>query len=237
MNPVLFGKEHIIYIVISIIVATVVCICAKKFAKTEKSQKILMRCLGGVLLAIIFFNRVALVFEGQNPNWLKLLTDSFCSTSSYVLSLSLIFGKKDNNVLHFVWLISLAGGVITTFAPDFIGQNPSFLYPPTILGLMHHTWSAILVILMFIFKYINITYKKWYCTLIGFLSYFTYGAFLMCVLNFGNPFYMVRPALSGTPLTAWVIAPIYIVVYAIVLLVVELVRKRRKNNKQKIEEI
>ena len=233
MNPKIFGKEHLIYVLISVALAVIVCVFAKIFAKTEKAKKIVVKCAGAVLFLIIFANRLALVFEYDKVNWLKLITDSFCSTSSYVLSLAILFGKKNNNILHFVWLISLAGGIITTFAPNFIGQNPSFLYLPTILGLMHHTFSVIVVILMIMFNYINITYKKWYCTLWGFVSYLAYGAFLMCVLNYSNPFYMVEPAISGTPLTAWVIAPIYIVVYALILLTIELVRrfKAKKNNK------
>ena len=235
MNPKIYGTEHIIYVAISLMVAVTACVCAKKFIKSEKTQKITVKCLGGILLAVILSNRLVLVFEGQTPNWFKLITDSFCSTSSYVLSLTLLFGKKDNNILHFIWLIVLAGGTITTFFPDFIGQNPSFLYPPTILGLMHHTISAIIIIILLLFGYINITYKKWYCTLFGFTAYFTYGAFLNSVLKFGNPFYMYSPAISNTPLTAWLIAPIYLVVYATILLVVELIRKNKikrntKNN-------
>ncbi len=226
MNPTVFGKEHIIYMVISVITAVVTCVCAKKFAKTEKAQKWVIKCAGGILFAIIFSNRLALVFEHDTPNWFKLITDSFCSTSSYVLSLAILLGKKDNDVLHFAWFIALVGGVIVTFYPNFIGQHPSFLYPPTILGMMHHTMSAIVVILLLQFQYVNITYKKWYCTLIGFMAYLSLGAFLMCVLHYGNPFYMVEPAISGTPFTAWVIAPIYISVYVLILLVVELIRKR-----------
>ena len=231
MNPQLYGKEHITYIIICMVVAIAVCICAKLFIKTEKAKKIFMKCAGLVLFAVIFANRLALVFERTEPNWLKLLTDSFCSTTSYVMSLALIFGKKNNSVLQFTWLIALAGGVITTFYSNFIGQNPSFLYPPTILGMLHHTISAVIVVLMFILKYINLTYKRWKCTVIGFISYLAYGAFLMCVLGYSNPFYMTAPAISGTVFTAWVIAPIYIVVYAVILLIVELVRKYKKNKK------
>ena len=111
MTPAVFGKEHLIYIIFSIITAVVVCVCAKKFAKTERSQKIIVKCAGGILLATILANRLALVFERDTANWYKLITDSFCSTSSYVLSLALLLGKKDNNVLHFVWFISLVGGI------------------------------------------------------------------------------------------------------------------------------
>jgi hypothetical protein len=78
---------------------------------------------------------------------------------------------------------------------------------------------------MLMFGYLRLTYKKWYCTLFGFTSYLSLGAFLMCVLDYGNPFFMTGPALDGTVFTVWVIAPIYIAVYALILLAVELVRK------------
>ena len=110
MNPQVFGKAHLLYIAVSIVTALVVCLLTARFAKTEKAQNAVMKFAGGVLFAIIFANRLALVFEYEEANWLKLITDSFCSTSSYVLSLALIFGKRDNKVLHFAWLISLAGG-------------------------------------------------------------------------------------------------------------------------------
>lgn len=230
MNPQVFGKEHLIYIIVSIFIAVVVCILSKLFVKTDKAKTIAIKIAALILFIIIFTNRLALVFEYDKANWMKLLTDSFCSTSSYVLAIALLIGKKNNNVLHFIWLVALAGGAITTFYPNFIDQNPSFMYPPTILGMMHHTWSAIVVILMFMYGYLNLTYKKWYCTLVGFMAYLSYGAFLMCVLKFNNPFYMTEPALDGTIFTAWVIAPIYIVVYCLILLVVELGRKKRNRN-------
>jgi hypothetical protein len=231
MNPQVFGKEHLLYIAVSIVTALVVCLLTARFAKTGKAQNAVMKFAGGVLFAIIFANRLALVFEYEETNWLKLITDSFCSTSSYVLSLALVFGKRDNKVLHFAWLIALAGGAITTFYPNFIGQHPSFLYPPTILGMMHHTWSAIVVVLLFICNYLHLTYKKWYCTAVGFAAYLLLGVFLMFVLDYSNPFYMVEPALDGTIFTVWVIAPIYMAVYALILWIVELVRRRKTTNK------
>ena len=225
--PRLYGPEHTTYVVISILVTIAACLLSKLFVKTEKQQNIVMRLAGAVLFSTILINRIALVYEYDTVNWMKLITDSVCSTTSYVLGLALLFGKRNNAILHFVWLIALAGGVITTFYPNFIGQNPSFLYPPTILGMMHHTISAIVVILMLIFKYVNITYKKWYYSLWGFTTYLSYGAFLMCVLDVGNPFYMVNPALDNTPFTIWVMIPIYALVYAGILFTLEIIRKIR----------
>ena len=113
MNPQVFGKEHLIYVIVSIIVTLAVCILSKLFIKTEKAKTIFIKISGLILFIIIFSNRLALVFEYDKANWMKLITDSFCSTSSYVLSLALLIGKRNNNVLHFIWLVALAGGAIT----------------------------------------------------------------------------------------------------------------------------
>ena len=52
----------------------------------------------------------------------------------------------------------------------------------------------------------------------------------MSVFGFSDSFHIVEPMLSETPLTAWVIAPIYVVGYAIVICIIELVRKYRKKH-------
>ncbi len=227
MNPQVFGKEHLIYIAVSLVIAFLVCFLAKRYAKTDRAKTFVIKISAAVLFVIILTNRLALVFEHDAANWKKLITDSICSTSSYVLSLSLLLGKKNNNVFHFIWLIALAGGAITTFYPNFIGQHPSFMYPPTILGMMHHTWSAIVVVLMLLFGYFEITYKKWYCTVFGFTAYLAFGAFLMCVMDYGNPFYMTAPALDGTIFTIWAIIPIYLLVYTLIILMVEFFKRKR----------
>ncbi|MGN0961105.1 MAG: hypothetical protein ACI4PF_02760 [Christensenellales bacterium] len=223
--PKVFGKEHIIYFVISVILIIVGLICAKKFAKSEKSQKIILKSVALALLIAIITNRLSIVFKNDTHNWLHLIPDSFCGMSSLVLSLSVLLGKKDNSVLHFVWFVALIGGVITMFYPDFIGQNASVFYLPTISGLLHHTIAVALVLLVLILNYIHITYKKWYCTIFGFTCYLTLGAFLISVFHYDDAFHIMSPLLSGTPLTVWVIAPIYLTLYALTLTAFELVRK------------
>ena len=81
------------------------------------------------------------------------------------------------------------------------------------------------------FKQIDITYKKWQCTLYGFTCYLTVGAFLMNVFDMSDAFHLAEPLLPDTSLTTWVMAPMYVVSYAIILLVVEIVKKRKINNK------
>ena len=50
----------------------------------------------------------------------------------------------------------------------------------------------------------------------------------MSVFGFEDSFHIAEPLLEGTPLTAWVTAPMYAVGYAAILLMIELVRKHTK---------
>ena len=130
---------------------------------------------------------------------------------------------KDNVAYHFLWFLGLVGGFITIMNPTFLSQGSSIFYLPTISGLLHHSLCLVMVFALFLFKQINVTYKKWYCTLFGFTSYLTIGAFQMAIFNLSDSFHIVEPILENTPLTAWVMAPIYAVGYGLVLLIIELI--------------
>ena len=108
----------------------------------------------------------------------------------------------------------------------FVGQNASFSYIPTITGLLHHSFSAMLVVALLMFKQINITYKKWYCTFFWFTCYLTLGAFMMHTFNLSDAFHIAEPLLPDTPLTAWVMAPMYAAGYGFVLLIIEIGKKK-----------
>lgn len=224
--PELFGKEHILYIIISTLVCGGSLVLAYLFAKKEKTQTIILKNIAFLLFVSIMTNRLSQVFRYEEVRWYCIIPDSFCGMTSLVLSLAVLFGKKDNGVLHFVWLLGLFGGISTVIYATFVGQGPTIFYIPTISGLLHHSFSATLVIALLMFKQISITYKKWYYTLFGFTCYLTVGAFLMHTFNMSDAFHIAEPLLSDTPLTAWVMAPIYAVAYAIILFIVELFKKK-----------
>ncbi len=160
MAPQLFGIEHILYMIITTLSACGGLLLAKKYATTEKSQNIVLKSLAIALFVAIITNRVSQVYRYDTVRWYCIIPDSFCGMTSLVLSLAVLFGKKDNNVLHFVWLLGLFGGISTVIYASFIDQNISFFYLPTISGLLHHSLSATLVVALLMFKQIDITYKK-----------------------------------------------------------------------------
>ena len=231
MPAELYGIEHFTYIGITTALATVTLIFAKKFAKTPKSQSIVLKSLAIALFIAILTNRLSQVFRYETTDWVAIIPDSYCGLTSLVLSLAVLFGKKDNNVYHFIWILALFGGISTVVYPSFINQGPTIFYLPTISGLAHHSLSATLAVAILLFKQINITYKKWYCTLFGFTCYLSLGAFLIGALGLSDAFHIYTPLISNTPLTTWGMAPIYAVCYTLLLLIIELVRKHMAKSK------
>ena len=230
MNPQRYGWQHLTYMAVITILSTVGLIIAKKFAKSEKAKTIVVKSLAGLLLIAIVVNRWSIVFKTNPPEGNWLLPDSLCGMNSAVLSLAVLIGKRDNPALHFIWLAGVAGGLIVTVYPDFLGQNQSFLYLPTISGLLHHSLSAVVAISLFLFDYIHLSFKRWYCPIWGFVCYLAMGAFFVTVMGYGDAYHMVNPILPNTILTIWFVAPLYLVVHNLAILVSELIRKH-KNKK------
>lgn len=218
MRAELFGTEHILYIAITTLLASGLLLAAKKLVKTEKMQTYFVKALALLLLIAIVTNRLSQVYRYDTVRWYCLIPDSFCGMTSLVLALGVLLGKKDNPVLHFAWLLGIFGGISTVIYATFLGQGPTFFYLPTISGMLHHSLCAMVVVALFLFKQIRVTYKKWYCTLFGFTSYLTVGAFLMQTFQMSDAFHIAEPLLPDTPLTVWVMAPMYIAAYAMILL-------------------
>ena len=189
----------------------------------------ILKALAVALLIAILTNRLSQVFRYGQVRWEQIIPDSYCGMTSLVLALAVLLGKKDNGVLHFVWILGIFGGISTVIYPAFIGQGPTVFYLPTISGLLHHSLSATVAIAVLLFGWMRITYKKWQCTLFGFTCYLTVGAFLIGFFKLSDAFHIHTPLLDGTPLTTWVMAPIYAVCYGLILLFVELARKRKAN--------
>lgn len=230
MDLRVFGVVHFIYLAITVPLTVIGLLLAKKLAKTEKAQSIVLKSLGGLLLIWIIINRLSQVYRYSDVRWEQIIPDSFCGMTSLVLALAVLLGKKDNCAYHFTWFLGLIGALITVFNPTFLDQGASIFYLPTISGLLHHSVALVVVGALLIFKQIQITYKKWYCTFFGFTAYMTVGAFQIAVLGFADSFHIFEPILEGTPLTAWVMAPLYMAGYGIVILIIELVRKKTQKN-------
>lgn len=234
--PQVFGWQHLLYLTISILVLGAAIILIKKYVKDPKQLSNLIRVFGLLLFASILWNRISicLYWDGWqeqstlwvfDERWRKLLPDSFCGTSSLALSLIAIFGRRDNKALHCVAYVALLGGVLTLVYPDFIVQDVSLLFPKTISGLLHHTLSVFIVLLMLATGYLVPKINKWHYLPLGLCCYITYGLFLVTIGFSGNPMYFYSDILEGTGLNWLTIGLLFLSLHAICLLLWEAARK------------
>ena len=227
MVPQVYGIEHILYMIITSAVGAAGLLFIHRNAKSEKAKILSLKGIALLLLISIVTNRLSQVFRYDDIRWYCIIPDSFCGMTSLVLALSVLLGKKDNPIYHFIWLLGIFGGISTVVYPTFVSQDSSFFYLPTISGLLHHSFCAVMVIALFMLKQIDLTYKKWYCVILGFTYYLTVGAFLMSVFGMSDAFHIAEPLLPDTPLTVWFMAPIYITAHGAIFAVVELIKRRR----------
>ena len=228
MNPQLFGIEHIVYIVISTIICGGTLLLGKKLAKTEKSQTVFMKALAAILFVSIIVNRLSQVFRYDDVRWYCIIPDSICGLTSLLIAMGVLLGKRNNGFLHALWLISLFGGISTVVYATFLDQGASIFYLPTISGLLHHSFSAMVAVALFLFRWLELSYKKWHWQVVGFMFYVTVGAFLMQTFDMTDAMHIAEPLLPDTPLTIWVMLPMYAAAYCLIMLAVEWIKKKKK---------
>ena len=231
MSPKIFGTEHLVFLAIFVVFMIVSLVLIKKFVKSEKAKSIMVRLVAFVLFAFIAWNRISItVLRG---NWNRLIPNTFCGLDSLVIALAVLFGKKNNGVLHFVVYVTFVGGLGTLLYPDFIDTYNSIFHTIKMSGLLHHAFSLYLCILLQMVGWITPNYKKWKNLIVGFLAYITLGAFLMSVLDVKTAFYINEPLIDGTILNIWVLAPIFAVGYALYMFAYEFITKKKWRKKPK----
>ncbi len=213
--PQIYGIEHILYLLVNVFLFVALLYYVNHHIKTPRQLDRFVRIFGVILLIAISWNRYSVA--SLRSGFGALLPGTFCGASSLALALSSIFLKRNHPVFHSVAYTALLGGLLTIFYPDFIGQSDSIFYPMTISGLIHHSLSVILVVIMLLKGYLLPELKKWYYLPLGLTVYMCYGLFLITMLGYGDAMYIHEPILEGTPLNWFVLGMIFLPVHALFL--------------------
>lgn len=227
-TPKIFGVEHIVYLILAFMIGITSVILIKIFVKKEENIVLVMRIIGFILLGLIIWNRICICI--RDSNWLLLIPDSYCGLTSFVISLALISGKKDNFIFQFFPYVGLVGGIGVMLYPSFIKQDSSFFYHATISGLLHHTVSFFAIILIFITKRYTPTLKKWYIPIISYIFILALGYFEIYVLKFDDAFNLTVPIVEGTFLTWYVVSILVFIVSYLIMLIFDLHNKKKKSD-------
>lgn len=229
MSPKIFGIEHIIYMVITFALTIAGLILIKKFCKSEKSQKIVIKISGAVLFVSVLVNRICVYLwqvDVGNTNY-PFLPVSLCATVNLLYGFCMVVCKKDSSSLHFLTYTALLSSLITTIYPSYIGQGATIFFPSTITSLLHHSLSFYLAVLTFELRWITPNIKKWYAWPLGYCGLITYGVFTLKMLG-QDSMNINTPMLSGTNLNWFYLGLIFLGVYTIFLLIFDTIKNKKQ---------
>ncbi len=225
--PQIFGLEHILYLVISLLLSFTSIFLVRKYGKkNEKVADIAIKVSGILLLVAVTWNRLAC--NEYSLNIFKLLPTSFCGTSSTVFAFTLIFAKKDAKIFNFIVYCAFLGGTLTLIYPDFIGQDASFFYDRTISGLLHHSLMFHGVWLVALTGYFKPDLKKWYYLPLGLCIYITYGLFSIKIIGNSDAMQINHPLLPDSIFNWFYTGLIFLALYAAFLLIYDYIVKKKK---------
>lgn len=201
MAPQLFGWQHLTYLAIFIVGLIATVVLTKIFIKTDKQRFILMKVVAAILFVEIIMNRISVAIRFHDAK--MFIPNSYCGMTSLVLSLVVLFGRENNVCYQFLWYMGFVGGLATMIYPDFLSQDVSFWYLPTISGLLHHTVLLYLCVLLIEHKWFTPKLKYWWVFPAGIGMYTIFGLFCMQIFKWGDAMSINNPILDGTPLNWW----------------------------------
>ncbi len=225
--PKIWGLEHILFLIVVIIVATISLFLIKKYAKSEKSQKILIIICAIIHFSLVVWNRLA-VCE-YKCNFLEFLPTTFCGTTSFVFPFCIVFCKKDSKILQFVSSCAILGGFLTLVYPDFIGQDKSIFYDKTISGLLHHVFLVYNFILICMLGRYKPSMKNWNSLVLGLCCYMTYGIFSITIVGNSDAMVIYNPLIEGTIFNWLFTGFLFVILYTISLLVYERIAFKKED--------
>ncbi len=220
--PKVFGWQHLTFIAIYIVIGVTSLVLGKLFLKEKKGQAIFIKVLAGLTL---FFNIGCRISVGYYFGWKYVFPSTICSLTSILLPIIVLFGKENLKVYHGLWYIALVGGLASTIYADYVSQNPSIFFLPTITGLLHHAFILLMVIAMILFDWFRPSLKKRYYFPMIFTGYIAVGTFALHVLDIKDAMSIATPIISGTPINCWFILGVGTALEVTVTLIYELILK------------
>ncbi len=238
----LFTWQHILIIILIIGLFVGGLFLIKKTIKTEKSLKILLMILGGVLLALLIATRISYVYHGieegitvdffgeeRNYNWFMILPNSFCATGALILSIILLFGKYKNNIIiDAIFSIIILGALSNLFYPEYLGRLP-FGQFRTFGALIYHILMGFIGVVLIMTNNHKPNIKKWYLPIICYSLILTYGLLTVTVFNFAESFNIASPLIPSLKVSLWYgNALIFLLVDIIIRLIFFFIEKNKK---------
>ena len=201
-----FSVFHILYIIGIIAAVVFSLILIKKKVKSEKAIDLILLIGAISLLVINLANKISTAYYDVNTSapkevfgkevpyrWrMVFLPFTFCSATSFILGITLLFNRKDSFILHMFFIPILIGGIANVFYPEYLSRQ-NIWEARTWGALLHHILALWLVLVMLLTGRYKPTIKKWFYPMIGLLIFVAFGYFELLVLGFSEAMNIATP--------------------------------------------
>lgn len=205
--PGVYCTGHIVFLVVGLILLAAGVFCIRRI-RSEKTVTLVLKSVAALLLVWILINRVSVTAAQVKADpalysWLNLIPYTFCGLASLVYSLTVLFGKKNCAVMHFIFYFGFFGGLLTLCYPDFL-DTQTFWDIRSFSGLVHHYLMVCLSVLSLVSGYFKPDPKKWGVFPLGYALVMLLGLFELDALGFPSAMNIGEPLLGSLPvLTSW----------------------------------
>ncbi len=217
----IFGLEHIIYFIVSLVLMTALTIIFKVFVKKEKMY-IVMKIIAGFGLVLMVIYRI-IVSKSRNGTFLDFLPDTYCSMMGFIMPIIVLCFKPNTKVFQYAMFAGMIGGLLTLCYPDFIVYFDNIFNIHAFTGLLYHTNMLFMFIVAISTGYFVPTFKNWTSVLTGLAFMVVVGEFGNSVLNQANNMYLNAPLISNTIFTWWFVGILFLILYTIILQIYEMI--------------
>lgn len=222
----IYGIGHTTFLLITVPLIIIGCIAMLKWIKKEKTKEIIIRISGIFLLISIIINRISTTYYDVVVNklvgytWLNVIPNTFCGLYSLVLSLTIIFGKKDHVILHAIAYSGFIGGILAMFYPAFLSTD-AFVEVRSYTSLIHHALMVWIILACMLTKYMKPTMSKWCVLPLSLCIVMTIGLIEKELLKFPTAMQINDPLVSSLPvLSSWYMIGLLIIPLHFTFLVV-----------------
>ena len=216
----IFGIEHILFLVISIVIMAALIVIFKLFVPKEKMY-IVMKMCAGIGLILIIINRIV-VSLSRDGTFLDFLPDTYCSMMGFIMPIAVLCFKPNSKTFQYAMFAGMIGGILTMFYPDFFVyfDNVFNIHPFT--GYLYHANMFFMFVVAIATGYFKPTFKNFMSLVVGLAFMVVVGEFGNSVLGQSNNMYLNAPLISNTVFTWWFVCILYLVIYALFLQIYEM---------------
>ncbi len=222
-----FGIEHIIYFIVSIILMVALTLIFRFCVKKDKMH-IVMKILAGIGLVLIIINRIV-VSKSRNGTFIDFIPDTYCSMMGFIMPIIVLCFKPNTKVFQYAMFCGMIGGLLTLAYPDFIVYFDDIFNIHPFTGLLYHTNMLFMFIVALFTGYFVPTFKNWTSVLIGLAFMVVAGAFGNTVLGQNNNMYLNAPLISDTIFSWWFVGILFLILYTIIIQIYEMCTMKPKD--------